>query len=159
MNRIKDAFYDKNDILIALVILCIAVFVIFFKVEAIMEYPKTLAASSSNQVQDPVAIDPTITDPIATDPISTDPVATDPVATDTAVDSVPEVCSVYINSGDSMQTIGANLVSAGFFSSVEEFVQLISDKGVSTQVRMGNHIIPSNATQDEVIEYIIQPGL
>jgi len=154
MNRIKDAFYDKNDILIALVILCIAVFVIFFKVEAIMEYPKTLAASSSNQVQDPVAIDPIVTDPIATDPISTDP-----VATDAAVDSVPEVCSVYINSGDSMQTIGANLVSAGFFSSVEEFVQLISDKGVSTQVRMGNHIIPSNATQDEVIEYIIQPGL
>ncbi|MEG0292101.1 MAG: hypothetical protein RR495_04505 [Anaerovoracaceae bacterium] len=42
MNRIKDFFYNKNDIVVAILILAIALAIIYFRVAAIMEYPKTL---------------------------------------------------------------------------------------------------------------------
>lgn len=42
MNKIKDFFYNKNDIVVALLILAIAMTIIYFRVIAIMEYPKTI---------------------------------------------------------------------------------------------------------------------
>lgn len=43
MNRIKDFFYNKNDIIIAIIILVAAAFLIFNRVEALMDYPAKLA--------------------------------------------------------------------------------------------------------------------
>ena len=44
MNKIKDFIYDKNDLLIALLILVIASLVIISRIEIIMAYPSTLIA-------------------------------------------------------------------------------------------------------------------
>ena len=44
MNKLKDIFYDKNDILVALIILAIAAVIIFWRVDVIMAYPETLVA-------------------------------------------------------------------------------------------------------------------
>lgn len=44
MNRIKDFIYDKNDLLIAFIIVAIAAFVIMSRVEVIMAYPTSLEA-------------------------------------------------------------------------------------------------------------------
>jgi multidrug resistance efflux pump len=41
MNKFKDFLYDKNDIMVALVILIVAAVVIFFRINAIMDYPST----------------------------------------------------------------------------------------------------------------------
>ena len=43
MKRVKDFFYDKNDILIALAILVLAAALIIWRMEVIMAYPKTMA--------------------------------------------------------------------------------------------------------------------
>ncbi|MCR5134310.1 MAG: hypothetical protein K6B12_01605 [Clostridiales bacterium] len=40
MEKIKDFFYNKNDVLIALLILACAAAVIYFRVRAIMAYPQ-----------------------------------------------------------------------------------------------------------------------
>lgn len=42
MKNFKDFFYDKNDILIAVVILAIAVGLIWWRLSVIMDYPETL---------------------------------------------------------------------------------------------------------------------
>lgn len=42
MNRIKDFFYNKNDIIFALLILAAAAAIIYFRIGIIMEYPDTL---------------------------------------------------------------------------------------------------------------------
>lgn len=47
MNKIKDILYDKNDILIALLIVALAAFVIYDRMGAIMEYPQLLAAEAN----------------------------------------------------------------------------------------------------------------
>ncbi len=44
MNRIKDFIYDKNDLLVALIIVAVAAFVIMSRVEVIMAYPTSLEA-------------------------------------------------------------------------------------------------------------------
>lgn len=43
MKALKDFYYDKNDIIIALAILLIAGLIIVWRMEVIMDYPQTLA--------------------------------------------------------------------------------------------------------------------
>lgn len=52
MEKLKDFLYNKNDLLVALIILVIAAAVIFFRVEAIMAYPETLVKEQQQTVQE-----------------------------------------------------------------------------------------------------------
>ena len=58
MEKIKDFFYNKNDILVALLILVIAAGIIFFRINAIMEYPKTLVDQQNQTVEENTADEP-----------------------------------------------------------------------------------------------------
>lgn len=51
MNKIKDFIYDKNDIVIAVLILAVAASVIFWRMDIILAYPKTLFAEDNPVVQ------------------------------------------------------------------------------------------------------------
>ena len=51
MDRFKDFLYNKNDVIVALIILVIALAIIAFRIVAIMDYPKTLAAEQEKQIQ------------------------------------------------------------------------------------------------------------
>ena len=43
MKKLKDFFYNKNDIIIVLIILAIAALIIYTRIGAIMDYPAKLA--------------------------------------------------------------------------------------------------------------------
>lgn len=60
MNRLKDFFYNKNDIVIALIILIVASTIIYFKVQAITDYPAVLAESqkSNTHTVEPSPVQP-----------------------------------------------------------------------------------------------------
>lgn len=47
MKKLKDFLYDKNDILIALVILIVAGLLIVWRIDSIMKYPDTLISETS----------------------------------------------------------------------------------------------------------------
>ncbi|MEG0157354.1 MAG: hypothetical protein RR626_08475 [Anaerovoracaceae bacterium] len=49
MEKFKDFFYNKNDIVVAVVIFLIAAAVIYFRFNAIMEYPQTLVEAYSGE--------------------------------------------------------------------------------------------------------------
>lgn len=51
INKIKDFIYDKSDIVIALLILVIAAVVILWRVDVILDYPKTLVDSGAQSEQ------------------------------------------------------------------------------------------------------------
>lgn len=52
MKKFKDFLYDKNDILIALIILVAAALLILWRMEVIMAYPQTVFSSGDDsQVQ------------------------------------------------------------------------------------------------------------
>ena len=50
MRSFRDSFYDKSDIFIALIIIAAAAVVIGLRINAIMDYPETVA-DTGNQVQ------------------------------------------------------------------------------------------------------------
>lgn len=49
MEKMKNFFYDKNDLLIALIVVAAALFIITNRVEAIMAYPEYLAQVQAEQ--------------------------------------------------------------------------------------------------------------
>lgn len=51
MERFKDFLYNKNDIVVAIAILAVALVIIAFRVMAIMEYPSELAKKQADAVQ------------------------------------------------------------------------------------------------------------
>ncbi len=51
MEKFKDFLYNKNDIVVAIVILLIALTIIAFRVKDIMQYPKELAEQQSQAIQ------------------------------------------------------------------------------------------------------------
>ena len=49
MKNFKDFFYDKNDIILVILILIIAGLLIFWRVDVIMSYPDTIDRSTSQE--------------------------------------------------------------------------------------------------------------
>lgn len=57
MKKLKDFIYDKNDIVIAILILAIAAFIISWRLGIILEYPKQLLGNDDQSIQTPVGGD------------------------------------------------------------------------------------------------------
>lgn len=61
MNKLKDFIYDKNDVIIAALILVAAALIIAWRLDVILEYPKTLINSDSDtQIEESVESDDTV---------------------------------------------------------------------------------------------------
>lgn len=60
MKKFKDFLYDKNDILIAVLILVVAAAIIAWRMDVILQYPKQLI-NNDNQIETPT-VDPSKTD-------------------------------------------------------------------------------------------------
>ncbi len=66
--------------------------------------------------------------------------------------------SVYINYGDSVDTVASHLVALGFFETNEQAVAAITSSGADKRLQAGTHIIPRNATPEEAVKAISTPG-
>ena len=143
MKTIKDILYNKNDFVIVLVILLLAGFLIFNRISAINAYPASLLAHSQ---EDPL--------------INNDP---DRVTINEGEETPPleevEMYAVYIDVGESLESIGEKFVSIDLFPSVEDFVNLAIDMDITTEIKAGNFIMPSNSSPEEIMSIIIKPGL
>ena len=64
MNKIKDFFYNKNDIIIVLIILIAAGLIIYTRISAIMDYPETLAQQNAKAQQTTQASESKETNPV-----------------------------------------------------------------------------------------------
>jgi hypothetical protein len=158
MNWIKNFFYDKSDIFIALVILALAAVIILWRVNVIMEYPEALVA----EAHEAAANEGPITTPY--DRGDKDGTASDSAisTTDggvTADSDEPEVYAVYVNAGENLTDLGNVLVSCGFFESSEEFLTYVNAAGAASKIQMGNHFIPAGATKEECIDYLCEFGI
>ena len=155
MKKLKDIFYDKNDILIALIILVLAAGIILWRVQAIMDYPAKAMEDAANSV---VVTEPEDGGDTAADGTSDGTDGTT-IEGDGDGDGVVDICAVYVNYGDSLETIGQNCVTAGLIGSVDDFIALVNQYGVSGSIQAGQHFIPANATNEELIYYLTQTGV
>lgn len=58
MNKIKDFIYDKNDLLVALLVLVLAAIIILWRVDIIMAYPKQVFAAENGGTSQGSGSDP-----------------------------------------------------------------------------------------------------
>jgi len=188
MNKVKDLLYDKNDILVALIILCIAVFVIFSRANYLMGSSgapmfslnssggpghtvwgdNTSAGSSAHgnqndqhvagtdEDEDEFGIDDTNGENDNYDEQNEDIDETGNIDDTTENASQPATGphSLYIASGQSVNTIGRNLVSLGIFDSERDFIDTLEAHNAATRIQVGTFIIPADATKEDVIRII-----
>lgn len=160
MKALKDFFYDKNDILVAFIILLLAALIVFWRVGVIMEYPEKIVAEASSSVDaegDNIGLPP-VSDPVTTGNAISSQGGIDDPPIDTGSEDI-DICAVYVNYGEALEVVAQNCVTAGLIGSVDEFMTLINEMGVASSIQAGQHHIPSNVTPEELINYLLQPGL
>jgi len=144
MNRFKDFIYDKSDIFVALVIVSIAGLVIFSRIDAILDYPETFASTAPATSESGIVNEAENATPTAV-----------VIPTEEEI----EMLAVYINYGESLQVIADKFVSVSLFETADDFFTAVETSGAATQIKTGNFIIPSDATPEEVMAIITNPGL
>ena len=181
MNKIKDFIYDKNDLLIALLILVIASLVIISRIEIIMAYPSTLIAESESGEEEVAAQVPYVPSESAgeeedqssgeeeqsdaaddqEDPPQPPPEdSQDTGNTDTETSDPPasqpstSYASIHIEYGATGSQIAQLLINAGLIPDRQTFYNAVEAAGADTKLQAGNFRIPSNATPDEIIRII-----
>jgi cytoskeletal protein RodZ len=170
----KNFLYNKSDILVAAVIIIAALFIIWSRVDAIMDTgnykpsPSTTPPASEAKGTDENVSNPDVDQPIDTpadSSTSTDPVEpttpttptepttdTDPV---TPPDSTTGQDTVFIiSAGSTSGKIAEELKAQGLISNTQKFIDMLTKKNVETKVKAGEFTIPAGASVEHIIEII-----
>ncbi len=128
MKFLKDFLYDKNDILVALIILVLAGALIVWRVDVIMEYPSTLVAEIDVSETTEETAEHANEDSSADDskPSDSEPsgVMTDGVLNQNVTVTIP--------SGSATGAVDA-LINAGLFESYDDFVTVCKSSGYTPE--------------------------
>jgi cell division protein YceG involved in septum cleavage len=62
--------------------------------------------------------------------------------------------SLYIAYGESMDSVAGDLVQLGLFENRQAFTAALERNNAGSKVQAGTFVIPSNATEDEVVKII-----
>ena len=156
MKKIKDFIYNTSDILVASLILIVAIGVIFWRMQAILNYPAHLLDKPINHTQTSEPIDPVVQeDPIedptnpTVDPEPVDPV--EPVETPLWEDGKLTKDVTVTVSGNTATSAIQCLVEVGIYDSFNDFSE--SCKRVNrnhNNVRGGVKTFEAGMTKDEI---------
>ena len=147
MKRFQDFFYDKNDIIIALLILCIAGLVIMWRIDVIMDYPQTLAKETDTvQTTEENAVDVDAEDSAASEEEITDQVW---IAGELTHD-----ITVSIAGGSATAAVDG-LVSAGLFDNYDEFAKVCKAAGRSPEdIKANTFTFEKGSTQADIAKQV-----
>jgi len=180
MKKLKDIFYDKNDILIALVIVSVAALVIVTRIDSILAYPASLIADSGTSVDEPdepviysgndnqndtenvPEESNTVENPGQQDSEGINDSegnidsegSKDPDESKNTDESKVENYTINIESGSTGEQIAEILKSKGLIESKQEFYNAVTAAGADKKLKAGDFTIPSNSTPAEVIAII-----
>lgn len=142
MSKFKDILYDTSDAIVAFCIVIIAGFIIWGSIGNIMDYPSTVSASAQEQENSNFGL-------VGDDTTSGSAVTGEE---DKITDETPY--AVYINPGESTNSIAQKFVAVGLFDSAEQFISLLAQENAASKIKTGNFIIPADSTPEEVITQI-----
>lgn len=182
LEKLKDIFYDKNDIIVAFAILAVAGFIITRQIDSIITYPEQLAAEMRQQQeqqelqqqeqQEPLdqpdsqqgqpdeqqqdGQQPEQTAPQGSDSQnSVNPPQTDPQPqTDPTEFKTAVDRTVEIPAGAYSASIASILSSAGVIPSQQEFLSAVTAANAETKLRAGSFYIPAGSTLNDVVHIL-----
>lgn len=158
MKRLKDFFYNFNDIVIVLGILAIAAFLILWRVDIIMRYPKTVAAQTvqtSQKTEDSKSKDtPKDKDKKDNDKNNSEKSTVDD-GTIWKDGVLKNNMSVKVPSGAATDAV-AGLVEAGLFKSYDDFAALSEQLGLDpTSIIPGTYKFDAGESQSDIIKAVL----
>ena len=124
MNKIKDFFYNKNDIIIV-------------RISAIMDYPETLAQQNAKAQQTTQASE-----------------SKETTAAASSESSAAETVEITISDSDDSVAVATKLYQAGLVSSDTEFQSYISNMGKESSLKSGTFQIPKGSTDEQILNII-----
>lgn len=127
MNRIKDFFYNKNDIIIVLIILAAAAFVIYDRMDTIMAYPDTLAAQTAQEEAEAQAA---------------------------AQQAEAEVVKITISKNNTLADVSNILADAGLVKSADEFTKYAEEQKKDNRIDVGEYEIPKGSDMKTILDMI-----
>lgn len=143
MRRIKDFFYNKNDIIIVLIILAAAAFIIYTRIGVIMDYPEKLAADNSATVEQ------SVTTSAETDKSD---VGTD-ISSDKSSGTSGTVV-IKITDSDTSVTVAEKMADAGLVESATEFEGYITNNNKADSLQTGTFKIKKGSSFKEILNKI-----
>jgi len=158
LKRLKDFFYNFNDIVIVLGILAIAAFLILWRVDIIMRYPKTVAAQTvqtSQKTEDSKSKDtPKDKDKKDNDKNNSEKSTVDD-GTIWKDGVLKNNMSVKVPSGTATDAV-AGLVEAGLFKSYDDFAALSEQLGLDpTSIIPGTYKFDAGESQSDIIKAVL----
>ena len=167
MKRLKDFFYNFNDIVIVLGILAIAAFLILWRVDIIMRYPKTVAAQTvqtSQKTEDTKAKDASKDKDKKDEKSEKDKVddnnknskkSTVEDGTIWKDGVLKNNMSVKVPAGTATDAVNG-LVEAGLFKSYDDFAALSEQLGLDpTSIMPGTYKFDAGKSQSDIIQAVL----
>ena len=137
MNSVKNFIYNISDILVAFLIIVVAILIIGWRVNAIMDYPSQILAVQEEQNN-------------TSSSEQTGSASADQTSQGSGSSSEPVTVTVVQN--NTVDDIASSLVNAGIISDPQEFVSAVEAAGAATNLKYGTYEIPADATMDQIIQ-------
>lgn len=178
MEKLKDILYDKNDLLVALIILLVAGIIITTRINVIMNYPQTLTAEKHGNIleSDLMNKDDEQTSSNENDENSggiiqgapnTNPADSDKAGegdsgkkddsdkpNSSAGSNAPAPYSVYIPYGSTPTSIAQTLVDCGLIENKSDFISAVTAAGADSKLKAGTFTIPADSTPEQIVQII-----
>ena len=170
MKKLKDFFYDNNDLIVAFAILVVAALLILWRMNAIIEYPKNFIDGGTPQVSEPAGDDDSKDEPDEDDGQAEQPGSDDNGQQDKNqegdepsseepkelwVDGVLNKNTEVKVSGDSAQAAVQCLIDAGLFEDYAEYQSACDSLGIDHQkVSAGTFTFEKGATKKDIAKAI-----
>ncbi len=177
--KIKDFFYNINDLIVAVLIIALASYVITWKIGDILSYPDQVVAQGAiipphaSEYEDDLtepdfenSQDNDLPDEVETPPLQQEPDETiDETPSSSAeedeeddIDDTPtqpiNKITIDIPSGTSGVSIAKMIQEKGLISSTSEFLNRLEERKLDVKLRAGKFNIPENASIDEIINIL-----
>ena len=133
MKKLKDFLYNKNDIIIVLLIVAVAAFIIYTRIGVIMDYPEKLAKEAA--ATETAAVTQTEEEQDAED---------------------SETISVTIEDADTAADVAQKLYDAGLIASSSEFEEYVVSSEKESAIKAGTYEIPISSLQEEILDIITE---
>lgn len=157
MNKIKDIIYDKNDIVLAVIILACAALLILWRLNAIIDYPVVLAEQAAAQQE--------VNNENASKQAKETEKKETAVKENTKNKAADELwengvttkqIQVTVTAGD-LQTAVESLVAAGLFESYAEYEKVCNSQGIDPAGLKGaTFTINAGATKEDIALLVTQ---
>lgn len=154
MKGLKDFLYDKNDVLIAIVILALAALLIFWRLDVIMAYPQTLAEKTDT-------VETTNEDATPNEDSKDDESAKEPASNAGAAilwedGKLTKDITVKVQSGSAVAAV-KSLVDAKLFESYDEYVNVCQAAGYTPEdIKATTFVFEEGCTQTDIAKRVTQ---